>query len=188
MTLAELWAMLTGFSGAGRGFHEVRYETADARFISTTSCDYFVSVLGESALERRFVSVCPRIDRTPHFAVEANVLWARVQGNDQARALLNLEPHPTVVLRDGPTTRRTALWALNKPLKPDWAEKAVLRLQHRVGGAQKAVADPTWVFEPPCSWVGVESYDPDALYTARQVVGALSDPPKQWDGWKREAA
>jgi hypothetical protein len=78
---------------------------------------------------------------------------------------------------------------LERPLTASWAEKAVMRLQSRFGAAQRAVADPTWVFEVPGPRIGVESFDPEALYTAKQVVGRLREPPPVFD-WRaaKEAA
>lgn len=185
MNSASLWAML---SGDRPGFHELRFED-ESRWIVTADRRRFIRSLDAPTLTRRWVSVCPRIDLTPDFASEAACLWARVEGTASSTALLAFKPHPTLLLRDGQTTRRTALWALEKPLKPDWAEKAVLRLQHRFAGPKKAVADPTFVFEPPGPRVSVESFDPDALYSAREVVGGLRDGPPAFD-WRaaREAA
>lgn len=126
----------------------------------------------------------------------ASVLWARVEGKKQEAALRRFRPSPSMVIREGSTTRRVALWALEKPLSYDWLVRGNKRIAHKLFAAKKW-GDAEFVFPAPgsCLRVGrarpvpvsVEFFDPRGLYKAREVVGRLQDAPDA-NAWREARA
>lgn len=115
----------------------------------------------------------------------ARVLWARVEGKREAQALARFRPVPSIVLREGSTSRYVALWQLRNPLGYEWLVRANRRIAHKLFAPKKWVA-PEFEFAVPGSClragrsrpvpVRVESLS-DVVYTPRQVVGALKEAP-----------
>jgi hypothetical protein len=126
----------------------------------------------------------------------ASVLWARCEGKPAMAALLRFRPSPTLVLQEGATTRRTALWALRRPLGYEYLLRANKRIAHALWVPKKHAA-PEFVFAAPgsCLRVGrsrpvpvrVEWFDPAALFAAREVVGQLREAPNP-NAWRGEIA
>jgi hypothetical protein len=126
----------------------------------------------------------------------AGVLWARVEGKRQALELLRFRPSPTIVLREGSTSRRTALWALRQPLSGEWLDRANRRVAHKLFAAKKWGV-PEFEFHAPgsCLRVGrarpvpvrTEWFDPTALFMAREVVGQLREAPNP-NAWRQAVA
>jgi hypothetical protein len=120
------------------------------------------------------------------------ILWARTETGDAVARLSQFRPRPTLVLRDGATVQKTALWALTQPLDMALAERANKRLAYRLKCPHKHAMPKGYAFRPPgCEIrngrrvpVVVVEFNPDATYTAGQVVGrdrpdrGLPDPPK----------
>lgn len=135
----------------------------------------------------------PRRERGWGTASPSSVLWAATETPDQVKALQRFRPAPTLVLREGSSSRRMALWALERPLAWEWCVRANKRIAHRLR-APKKFADPDLFAVPApgtCLHLGrarpapvsVELLEPVA-YTARAVVGRLKDAPDP-QAWRR---
>lgn len=126
----------------------------------------------------------------------ARVLWARVEGKKEAAALERFRPRPTLVVREGSTSRMVALWSLRRPLSYDWLVRANRRIAHKLFGPKKW-AEAEFMLPCPGSClrtgrarpvpVHVESFDPAAIYVPREVVGGLKDAPDP-NAWREAAA
>lgn len=126
----------------------------------------------------------------------ASVLWCRVEGKSQERELLRFRPSPTLVVREGSTSRRVALWALRRPLEFDWLDRANRRIAHRLWAPKKwSAAEFQFPAPGSCLRVGrsrpvpivAEWFDPVALFSPRQVVGALREAPSP-NAWRGDVA
>lgn len=143
------------------------------------------------------VSTVPRLDNRHGWPGRTCVLWAQLDNGRQAKALEAFRPEPTMVLREGTSVRRVALWALwgDKPLDDDWGIRANKRIAHKLG-TKKKHAEFTFTFRPPGTvlrkgrekplLVSVE-HRSEAIYSAREVVGALQEAPAPSTAW-RDAA
>lgn len=144
--------------------------------------------------EHSSVGAIPRRKPEPGYLARANVLWARLETGQHAEALARFRLAPTMVLREGKSPRRTALWALATGLTIDWAERANKRIAHRIGCKKKFAAAEHEIHPPGTTLtlgtrpalVWVEYMDPGALFMARGVVGDLADPPNP-DAWRTAA-
>jgi hypothetical protein len=126
---------------------------------------------------------------------QAAVLWARVESKREAVNLERFRPVPTLVLREGASCRRVALWSLRRPLSYDWLVRANRRIAHKLF-APKKWAEPEFAFPAPgsCLRVGrsrpvpihVEHFEA-SIFHPREVVGALRDAPDP-DAWREKAA
>lgn len=137
----------------------------------------------------------PRRRRGLQFVDRATVLWAVVEGKAQAAALERFKPVPSLVLREGGSSRRTAVWMLNRAVPHEAVVRANRRIAHRLGAAKKH-ADPDELRLPApgtCLRVGrsrpvpvvVERLEP-VWWTVREVVGHLRDAPDA-DAWRQRA-
>lgn len=125
------------------------------------------------------------------------VLWARVEGKKDAQALARFRPRPTLLLREGSTSRYVAVWSLRRPLSYDWMVRGNKRIAHKLFAPKKWAGDAEFMFPCPgsCLRVGraravpvrLERFDPAALYVARDVVGKLKDAPDP-NAWRAPAA
>lgn len=125
----------------------------------------------------------------------ARVLWARCETKDAVKRLGWFKPRPTLVLREGSTSRYVALWELENALAYEWLVRANKRIAHKLGSAKKW-AEAEFTFSAPGSClragrsrpvpVHVESFEPLAVYRPRDVVGRLKEAPDA-NAW-REAA
>jgi hypothetical protein len=127
---------------------------------------------------------------------DAAVLWVRTEGKAQAAALKRFRPSPTVVLSEGSTSRKVALWSLDRPWGFEVIERANRRLAYALRTAPKwSVLEFDFAAPGSCLRAGrarpvpvvVEWMDARGVYTARQVVGALKEPPSR-DAWRGVAA
>lgn len=126
----------------------------------------------------------------------ARVLWARVEGKQEAARLRAFRPSPTLVFREGESSRMVGLWVLRRPLRYEPLVRANRRLAHALFAPKKWSA-PEFMFPLPGSClrdgrrrpvpVHVEFFDPGGLFTARQVVGALKDAPDP-NAWREAVA
>lgn len=184
----SLWAILWGDRGQ---YHEVR--------VAGATC--WIPCVQQRALARILraddcmVSVVPRTERDPYALAPAWVLWARLEAPECAARLARLAAGPTLVLREGASSRRVALWALSKPLQGDWITRATERLAHHLKGRRRA-ADASALIPSPFTRITVGrskpskvyvEYSADQIWTAREVVGNLRDAPAT-DGWRQSAA
>lgn len=126
----------------------------------------------------------------------ATAFWARVEGTEQNRWLERFRPVPTIVLREGTSSRRWCLWALEHEVKWQGVDRGNRRISHRLRAPKKhAEPERLWLPAPgsclrrgkskPVPVVverlGVESYRP------LDVVGRLPDAPAT-DAWLKGAA
>jgi hypothetical protein len=140
------------------------------------------------------VYLCPWLDRGSFLhPARSGVVWAHLESGDSCARLSRFRVRPTLVVSEGGSVRRTAVWALTRPLSHDWCERANRRLAHFFRGPKKHCGTTGRLYIPgtvlragrkrpvPAS---VEEFNPDAIYTARQVVGALKDAPDP-DAWRQ---
>lgn len=123
------------------------------------------------------------------------VLWARLETPDAAKRLARFRVGPTLVIREGASSRRTALWALSEPLSGEWITKATERLSNTLKG-RRGAADPSATFPSPFGQITLDRARPSRCYveyesetraTARQIVGGLVDAPAPHD-WRQRVA
>lgn len=179
MTPGALWALLWGDGGQ---YHEIRIGPATC-WIPTHRRAAFEDLLTKPDVRVSFV---PRTDRDPFAIGRTHVLWARLERPASADLLSRLPVGPTLVLREGRSSRRTALWALSRPVSGDFITRGNERLSHACKGRRRA-ADASSLFDSPFSpgklWV---EYEADSFHTAREIVGRLKDAPDM-DAWRQAA-
>src|SRR4051812_377641 len=156
------------------GIHELSI-THDGRpvriWIPCTSWRAFARML--SANECRFSAV-PRTDQQRWATAHAPVLWAVLNGSEAEQRLQRFQPAPTIVIREGKAKTRTALWALWRPLRGAYIERATERLSYALRGVRKA-AGVEALLPSPFSGRNYVEFESNQIYTARQVVGDLKD-------------
>lgn len=121
----------------------------------------------------------------------ATLFWARVEGTEQNRWLERFRPEPTMVLREGSSSRRWALWALDHPVRWVGIDRGNRRIAHRLR-APKTRAEPERLWLPaPGTCLRRDITRPVPIrverleavsYPPLQVVGRLKDPPPA-DAW-----
>lgn len=183
----NLWSILWGDGGQ---YHEVRL-AGQTTWVACERGDILARLLRADDCE---VSMVPRTDKHPFALGRAWVLWARLEAPECARRLECLRVGPTLVAREGASSRRTVLWALSEPLDGPWITRATERLSWALKGRRSA-ADASALVLSPFTRVTVRrkkpqrvwiEYQSDSYATARQIVGALADAPAA-DGWKAAA-
>lgn len=186
----QLWAMC---AGAGRGYFLFTFADPDDSFFVPVGARLCFSALVEGQAWDREPSMraVPMVAAGNHRLHDlSSVLWARVETGESARLLEAFRPRPTLVLRDGQTMKRTALWALHTPLNLDWVKELNRRLQHRFA-APKKFAETDFSFHPPGVFLRWGRSKPlevwaehvgDGLYGAREIGGQLpqSPDPEAW--------
>lgn len=140
------------------------------------------------------ISAVPRANASDLSWAQAWVLWARLETPEGAARLAKMRVAPTLVIREGGSSRRTALWALSRPLEGDWIVKATERLAHALKGRRSAAA-PAALIPFPLTRLTVGrarpsqcfvEYESESRATAREIVGGLRDAPELYD-WRRAA-
>lgn len=118
------------------------------------------------------------------------ILWARVQGSEQEKRAHRFRPLPTLVLREGSSTRRLLIWALTAPLRYEDCYAANRRIAYRLGAKQKDGRPEFLRIPAPGQPAGRGTVDVTRLegvaYVPGDVVGRLKDPPEP--KWERRAA
>lgn len=132
------------------------------------------------------VSAVPRPVRDHGTAGGASVFWVRTEGSKQLALLERFRPRPTIVLEEGDSSRRTALWGLTVPLSYEWLVRGNKRLAHGLK-ASKKWAEPEFMFNPPGSClrdgrarpvlIRTAESNEQAVYRPGDVVGRLRDAP-----------
>lgn len=188
MSPSDFWAMLWG-----PGLHEIQCNHADGQAHVWLPSDRRRAFERLLTMDDCFVSAVPRRHEDSYTLGAAHVLWARLERPECAERLARLPAHPTLVVREGRSSRRFAFWALSRPLSGDWIDRANGRLAYalkgrrRAGDAAQLVLSPftrlTSATRPVKVYV---EYESDTYTTARQIVGTLPDAPAL-DGWKAAA-
>lgn len=117
--------------------------------------------------------------------------WVMVTGTDQNQRLSRFRPLPTIVLREGASSRRTAIWWLSQGMTYDWCLKGNLRIAHFLRAVKKTGNPDHALFPVPGTAIRAEGARPVPVmverlsidaHTPKQVVGRLKDPPapKDW--------
>lgn len=131
----------------GRGWHSDFFDMAApgvggrlARFVRTTDERYSSEVLLGAPAGK------------PKGGVgTATAFWVRVEGTVQNRWLASFRPEPTIVLREGSSSRRWALWALEHPVRWVGVDRGNRRLAHRMRAPKKwAEPERLWLPAPGC--------------------------------------
>lgn len=183
-----LWAVLWGEPGE---LHKLHVGTAEV-WIPCPNRRAFTRLLRSDDC---FVSLVPRTARDDYALGHAHVLWCRVETPDSCQRLQRFRAGPTLVVREGASSRRTALWWLSEPLYGDWITRATERLTYALKGRRRA-ADISALMPSP--WTRLTygrkrpsptfiEYESDARMSARQIVGGLPDAPSP-DAWRERAA
>jgi hypothetical protein len=187
MSPHAFWALLWG---TDRGVHEVRVGSATC-WIPCARPRPFGRLLTQDDV---MVNAVPRTAPDAYALGPAWVLWARLERPACATLLGRLPVGPTLVLREGSSSRRTALWALSEPLDGDWITRATERLAHHLEG-RRGAADASALIPSPFTRITVGrvrpsqirvEYESEEISTARQIVGRLRDAPST-DGWRQAA-
>jgi hypothetical protein len=182
-----LWALLWGEAGQ---FHEVHVGGACC-WIPCEQRRAFTRLLSADDVR---VSCVPRTHRDDLCWARTRVLWARLESPECAPRLAQLRVPPTLVVREGLSNRRTALWALSAPLEGRWIIRATERLAHALKGRRGAAAPSSLIVSPFTritlgrarpSRCYVE-YESETFTSAREIVGGLRDAPEPYD-WRAAA-
>lgn len=153
---------------------------------------------GTAGLERRVRSIdealsaevsmgLPRRSREAEGVSGGTILWAVIENPQQLKRARWFRPRPTVALKKGESSWRLLVWALTERLDYYSLRQANRRLAYRFGAVlARGEPDGFWMPLPgtclhvgrkrPCL-VSVARLRSDA-YAAREVVGALKDPPE----------
>jgi hypothetical protein len=132
-----------------------------------------------------YVGVLPRAERRGcRDAIrQGHVLFIDCDTPESIKALEQFAPAPSMVISSG--RGRHVYWALGEPLAAGWIEKANRRLAHALGADMRAT-DAARILRPLATFnfkgseprpVTIETLNIE-VYTAAEVVGELSDPPK----------
>ena len=133
-----------------------------------------------------YIGCAPRTRRSGQASAVDRVwcLWADVDGPEALEHLRAFRPLPSLVVRSGRDDGVHGWWRLSQPLEAAHVRRATLRLAHHLGGDRKvceparvlrAVGTLNFKYDPPrpvvCARLTGEAF------TAREIVGALPDPP-----------
>lgn len=181
-----VWALLWGEPGQ---FHELRIGAATCWI----PCDQPRALTRLLVADDAHVSVVPRTARDKYALGKGWLLSARLESPESADRLSRVPVPPTLVAREGGSSRRTALWWLSVPLDADWVTRASERLAHFLK-SRRGAADASALMVSPFTRLTVGrkkpqrvyvEYQTDARSTARQIVGRMADAPAT-DGWREK--
>jgi len=148
------------------------------------------AVIRAMSAPESMIGLVPR--RTGGGYEPTSCVWARLESTKHAQALRRFRPAPTLVLREGKSVKRTAIWGLTQPLDVIWLERANSRISYALGTKLKAGAPHAMVFAPGSrlssgqpTWAEHVS---DGCFTPREVVGRLRDRPAPNQDWRERAA
>jgi hypothetical protein len=145
--------LAVALGSGGQGFHALTYSNGSNRrtkWLPVKDYARFLHVVPELAWEADAeLTVCPLMDRGSYrLAADAGVIWTRVESRKAAASLARFRPSPSLVLREGGSVRRVAVWAVRKRLSPMDAEKVGRHLAHKLGTAKKW-ASTAFTLRPP---------------------------------------
>ena len=149
-------------------------------------------------LEDARVSIVPRNSvREGDVSAWAGCLWARLETKKHADALSRFRRGPSLVIREGRSQRRWALWWLQQPLTVDVVARGNRALAFTLGCTQKFGSEPETAFLPcPGSThtfgkrpvlVAVEFTALDRRYRPGDFRGVVRKPPEKNRDWQRAA-
>lgn len=183
------WNMLFG-SAPRDSFVEIRYrlprgQGMGQRFFGvreSVALNAFVDEWG--ARTDVYVGVLPRAERRgSRDAIPAgDVLYVDCDDAASADAASRHSPAPSMVVASGHGLH--LYWALDRPLEPQWIERANRRLAHGFGADMKST-DAARILRPPGTFnfkhgerlpVTIETLNVE-VYSAADIVGDLPDPP-----------
>jgi len=127
----------------------------------------------------------------------ASVLWCRVQTREQYRRAGAFRPLPTLVIREGNTTRRLLIWALREWLDYFDVEELNKRIAYKIGAVQKYGLPEEFACPAPGTFLRIDRSRPIPVVVSRleatmftpAMATRLRKPPPAYD-WRnsREAA
>lgn len=177
----------------GPGIHEITCRNCEGAARIWMPCDRRRPFERIVRADDCYVSAVPRTAQDSFALGLGWVLWARLERPECAARLARLPVGPTVVAREGRSSRRYALWALSRPLSGDWIGQANARLSHAckgrrgAGDASQLVLSPFTRVTSAARAVSVYvEYESGTISHARDVVGRLPDAPAT-DGWRQAA-
>lgn len=205
MNAEQLWAVL---SVEENTFHRVVWPTdwsqvrgmnvfgEDVPFIGQTwGVDYLPVADRDrfefyAGLDDVSLSLVPRRAEQEEGALSsAGAMWVRLDSAKQSQALERFRPVPSLVLREGNTVRRWALWFVSPHPNVMQLERGNRRLAHALG-AKKKFAGAEQLFHPPgvtLKWgrdrrplVVTIEFESGNVYTPGHVAGHLRDAPAAW--------
>lgn len=146
------------------------------------------------------VSIVPRNShREGDVSAHAGCLWARLETKAHADALSRFRRGPTLVVREGKSPRRWALWWLAQPLTLDVVARGNRAIAFTLGTVQKYGSEPETAFLPcPGSMmklgrktpmpVAVEYADSRRRYRPGDFRGVVKKPPEVSTSWRKMVA
>jgi hypothetical protein len=177
----------------GPGLHEIQCTYSEGTARIWVPCERRRPFERIVRADNCFVSAVPRTSEDSLSYGESHILWARLDRPEAGERLGKVPLAPTLVLREGRSSRRYALWALSRPLSGAWIDQANARLSHAckgrrsAGNASALILSPftrlTRAARPVKVYVEFES---GTIASARDVVGRLPDAPAT-DGWRQAA-
>lgn len=129
-------------------------------------------------------------------ATTTTVLWTTVTGAEQNRRLSWLPLEPDLVIREGNSSRRTCLWALQEPMRWTGVHRANRRIAYRLGAVQKTGEPERLEIPAPGTCLRRDRTRPVpvvverlvwAVHPWQQLIGRLKDAPDA-DAWRNHAA
>lgn len=130
------------------------------------------------------VSLVPRTQPDALSWGESHLLWCHLRTAEAEQQLERFRPAPTVVLREGETQQRWALWSLSRPLSGSWVQRGNDRINHWLRGLRRDGNPETLIPSPFGEGWAVE-FEWPAVYTPREIVGRLREAPDP-NGWKQQ--
>jgi hypothetical protein len=127
----------------------------------------------------------------------ASVLWARTEGKVQSQRAFKLRPMPTIVLREGGSSRRLMIWALRRWADYFEVQDLNARLAYALGAKQCDGLPERLRIPAPGSCLRVGRARPIPVVVSRlepvsflpeQVAGRLRKPPEVDPSKWRKAA
>lgn len=192
--------LVGAFLGDGAGCQHIHWYLDGGRVEHIFDADdgrrmrAFLGWLGERR-EVQWLAV-PRARREVRYAGLSSALWCRVETRQAWERLQRFRPEPTIVLREGSSSRADAIWALDRCLTLDWTVRGCERLSYNLGGVRKHANPDEYLLHPPGSCLRdgrtrpipvVTAACTDAIYHPKQVVGRLKDAPAR-DAWRERSA
>lgn len=184
--------------GSDRHWHEWEWHgQRDRHYSWVPDRAAFLSMCERHAWEGDLtVGLVPLLDPADRMWLSrSSVLWCRVEDGKALARLERFRVPPTLVLQEGSTLKRTALWALRKPLSVQDCEKANARLSYAIGTKRKTGRADFRVHVPGTVLRSgrsrpipvVVAGGSRELYPAGVVVKRLKDPPPPREWWNPAA-